>query len=78
MLASAARADLMRRRARVEALNGTLEALSPLNILERGYALVFDAEGNLIKEASSIAPGEDIRARVHRGVIDATVRKTST
>jgi exodeoxyribonuclease VII large subunit len=77
-LGSAARSALARRRAHYEGLHGKLEALSPLSILERGYALVFDAEGNLIKDASSVAPGEDIRARVHRGIIDATVRKTSS
>ncbi len=75
-LASAARADLGRRRARYEGLHGKLEALSPLNILERGYALVFDAKGSLIKDAATVSPGEEIRARVHRGVIDATVTKT--
>ena len=77
-LGSAARSALARRWAHYEGLHGKLEALSPLNILERGYALVFDAEGKLIKEASSVAPGEAIRARVHHGVIDATVKKTST
>ena len=76
VLASAARAHLMRRRAQVEALSGRLEALSPLNILERGYALVFDASGALVKNAEQVKPGEDIRARVHRGVIDATVKKS--
>jgi exodeoxyribonuclease VII large subunit len=75
-LVSAARADLMRRRARVEAISGRLEALSPLNILERGYALVFDAKGNLIKDASQAKAGDEIRARVSRGEIDATVKKT--
>jgi exodeoxyribonuclease VII large subunit len=74
-LASAARADLMRRRAQVEALSGRLEALSPLNILERGYALVFDAKGNLIKDAAQVKAGDEIRARVSRGEIEATVRK---
>jgi exodeoxyribonuclease VII large subunit len=76
-LISAARSDLMRRRARVEGLSGTLQALSPLNILERGYALVFDAAGNLVKDAAQIKAGDDIRARVSRGEIHATVRKTS-
>jgi exodeoxyribonuclease VII large subunit len=77
VLISAARADLAKRRARLEGVGGRLEALSPLNILERGYALVFDAGGRLVKDANSVAPGDEIRARVHRGNIDATVRKTS-
>jgi exodeoxyribonuclease VII large subunit len=76
-LAAAARSDLARRRARFEGLRGTLEALSPLSILERGYALVFDARGNLVKDAHQVRPGNEIRARVSRGTIAATVKKTS-
>lgn len=76
-LASAARADLMKRRSRLEGMRATLEALSPLSILERGYALVFDARENLVKDAQQVRPGDAIRARVHRGNIDATVTKTT-
>jgi exodeoxyribonuclease VII large subunit len=76
-LASAARSDLARRRARYQGLRATLEALSPLSILERGYALVFDARGNLVKDAQQVRPGNEIRARVSRGTIAATVKKTS-
>jgi exodeoxyribonuclease VII large subunit len=76
-LASAARSDLARRRARYEGLLATLEALSPLSILERGYALVFDAKGKLVKDARQVRPGNEIRARVSRGTIDATVKKTA-
>lgn len=76
-LASAARSDLARRRARFEGRRATLEALSPLSILERGYALVFDARGNLVKDAHQVKPGNEIRARVSRGMIAATVKKTT-
>jgi len=48
-----------------------------LNILERGYALVFDAKGNLVKDARQVRPGNEIRARMSRGTIDATVKKTA-
>jgi exodeoxyribonuclease VII large subunit len=76
-LASAARSELARRRARFEGLRATLDALSPLSILERGYALVFDARGNLVKDARQVKPGNEIRARVSRGTIAATVKKTT-
>jgi exodeoxyribonuclease VII large subunit len=52
-----------------------LEMLSPVAILERGYALVFDANGNLVKEAEQVNSGEEIRARLARGEILATVKK---
>ncbi len=76
-LAAAARSGLVRRRARWEGLHGRLRALSPLNILERGYALVFDQHGNLVKDADQVKPGQDIRARVSRGSIEATVKRSS-
>ncbi|MBZ5630524.1 MAG: exodeoxyribonuclease VII large subunit [Acidobacteriia bacterium] len=76
-LASAARANLMKHRARLDGSRGKLETLSPLNILERGYALVFDAKGILVKDAQQLRPGDEVRARLHRGNIDATVTKTT-
>ncbi|MGI9101005.1 MAG: exodeoxyribonuclease VII large subunit [Terriglobales bacterium] len=76
-LTSSARATLQRKRATLDALRGRLEALSPLSILERGYALVFDNSGKLIKDARQVSPGDEIRARLARGEIDATVKKIS-
>jgi exodeoxyribonuclease VII large subunit len=52
-----------------------LETLSPLAILERGYALVFNSSGNLIKDAGQVMVGEEITARMARGEIRATVKK---
>ena len=76
-LASAMRAGLKQAEARQQQLQAQLQALSPLNILERGYALVFDASGDLVKDASNVSPGEQIRARLHRGELSATITKTS-
>jgi exodeoxyribonuclease VII large subunit len=67
---------LARRRARLDHLTAQLQALSPTNILERGYALVFDADGNLVKDAAQQAPGNEIRAQVAKGKIVATVKRT--
>jgi exodeoxyribonuclease VII large subunit len=75
-LSATMRSRLQRMRSGVEQAQGKLNALSPLNILERGYALVFDAAGNLVKEAKQVKPGEEIRARVHRGQIRSKVEGT--
>jgi exodeoxyribonuclease VII large subunit len=75
-MAAAARNALMQKRARLERLTSQMEALSPVAILERGYALVFDANGKLVKDAEQVNAGEDIRARVARGEIEATVKKS--
>src|SRR5712671_3476751 len=46
---NAFRTQLAARRAHTERLAAQLEALSPMRILERGYALVFDQSGALVK-----------------------------
>ncbi len=76
-MGAAARSVLLQRRSRLERLASQMEALSPVAILDRGYALVFDAEGKLVKDADQLKVGEEIRARVARGEIAATVRGKS-
>ena len=49
--------------------------LSPIAILDRGYALVFDASGQLLKDANQLKAGDEIRARLSRGEVEATVKK---
>jgi len=75
-MAAAARNLLLQKSARLDRLTSQMEALSPVAILERGYALVFDTSGKLVKDAESVKTGDDIRARVARGEIEATVKKT--
>jgi exodeoxyribonuclease VII large subunit len=75
-MAAAVRNLLLQKRARLDRLTSQMEALSPVAILERGYALVFDASGKLVKDADSVKPGDEIKARVARGEIEATVRKS--
>jgi exodeoxyribonuclease VII large subunit len=74
-LGAAFRALLWQRRSRLERLAGSLEALSPVAILERGYALVFDAAGQLLKDSSTLKPGDDISARLAKGEIRAVVKR---
>ena len=66
---------LLTRRARWERSSVRLEELSPLKILDRGYALVFDSAGNLVKDAVQVNVGDEISARLARGIITATVKK---
>jgi|SRR5579863_5029757 len=73
-LMSAARNSLLERKVRLERVDTALRALSPLAILERGYALVFDASGKLLKDASRAKAGDQISARLANGTLDATVK----
>jgi exodeoxyribonuclease VII large subunit len=64
---------LMRHRSRLEQASGKLATLSPVAILERGYSLIFDAQGTLVTNTSQLSAGDAIRARLARGEFDARV-----
>jgi len=75
--AAAMRNQLLQNKVRLERMGRALEMLSPLAILERGYALVFDGTGRLVKDAAQVQAGQEISARLARGEIRATVKKTT-
>lgn len=60
-------------RERFERSLRTLNAVSPLATLERGYAIVTDTGTHVVTDASTLAPGVQIEARVARGSVRATV-----
>lgn len=75
-LTAAARARLLASCALLDRRTASLEALSPVAILNRGYALVFDSKGGLLKDAGRVKPGDEVSARLARGRIRARVRAT--
>jgi exodeoxyribonuclease VII large subunit len=66
---------LLRKRSRWERMYSSLEALSPTAILARGYALVFDDEGRLVKQAARLNPGDRVRAQLAQGEFTARVEQ---
>jgi len=53
---------------------GRLETLSPLSVLSRGYALVWDsARDRLVRKADDVKPGDRLRVRVSDGDLGAVV-----
>jgi exodeoxyribonuclease VII large subunit len=74
-MTSGMRTALLRRRAHFEQLGAQIEALSPLAILDRGYALVFDSSGQLLKDASQVKSGDEIAARLSKGSLTARVKE---
>jgi len=66
---------LLQQRVRTERMHTALESLSPLAILERGYALVFDSGGKLLKDPRGLSLGEEISARLAHGEIHAAVTR---
>ena len=54
-----------------------LHSVSPLATLERGYAIVVDAESDaVLVNAADARPGTDVRARLSKGELIATVKST--
>jgi exodeoxyribonuclease VII large subunit len=74
-LVSVMRNVLLQHRVRAERLQMALQSLSPLAILDRGYALVFDSEGKLLKDADATKVGDEISARLAHGRVQANVTK---
>jgi exodeoxyribonuclease VII large subunit len=74
---AAVRAILLRQRARIDQAQHQLKGLSPVAILERGYALVFDASGKLVKSSAQVAQGDEISARLAHGTFTAKVEQKS-
>ena len=75
-LAAATRTRLLECRGTLDRRTASLEALSPVAILNRGYALVFDAKGRLVKDAAGLNAGDDLSARLARGRVRARVTAT--
>jgi exodeoxyribonuclease VII large subunit len=74
-MAVAMRTALRRQRGRIEQIEGQLKELSPMAILERGYALVFDSSGKLVKSSGQVEKGDEISARLARGSLAARIEK---
>jgi exodeoxyribonuclease VII large subunit len=68
------RTRLTRRRSRWEQLAAKLSELSPLRILERGYAIVSNESG-ILKDAAAAPADSRIHVRLARGELDATVSR---
>ena len=66
-LAAAMRAVTDRENGRFAALAASLDALSPLRVLGRGYALAQTEDGTILRSAAQTAAGERIRVRLAQG-----------
>jgi len=60
----------------VATLTSQLEALSPLRVLERGYALVYGPDGKLLRSSTSVVAYDTIVARLAEGIVRAKVTST--
>lgn len=60
---------------RVELAAAALELVSPHAVLRRGYALVTDAQGAIVRSVSTLEPGRAVAVELADGTFDATVNR---
>jgi exodeoxyribonuclease VII large subunit len=77
-LQGAARARMTRARSRLSERVASLDAMSPLAVLARGYAIATSDSGKAIRQACEVAPGQKVSIRVHKGSFSATVDSAPT
>lgn len=51
-----------------------LDAMSPLKVLTRGYAVVQTADGGILKSVSQAAPGDSLSIRISDGIVHTEVK----
>ena len=72
--AMTARIDNAKRQLALRA--SSLDAMSPLKVLERGYAIAHDEHGRAIREAATVSVGDELRLRLWKGELDCRVEGT--
>ena len=72
-LLSAENQNIHRSKQRYIALTAKLDAMSPLKVLTRGYAMTQDEKGNLVRSVGQVAVGENLTVSLADGTIRATI-----
>ena len=72
-LGDLASALLARKRQRFAALTASLDAMSPLKVLGRGYAMARGADGTILKSWRDVTPGDAVQVTLGEGGFAATV-----
>ncbi len=75
-LLRAAQGRLGDRKRRLAMAESHLRQLSPLNVLSRGYAIVENSRGAVLRSSVETAPGDSLRVRLRQGELDAVVSHT--
>jgi exodeoxyribonuclease VII large subunit len=75
-LLAAAKRTFMNWQGRFGALAARIEGLSPLAVLGRGYSVTWDvSRTRIIRDAATLAPGDEVSVTLERGLFDARVTK---
>ena len=71
-------AKLQDGRKRLALAAATLDALSPLGVLQRGYAIAQDASGKLVRDAATVTAGDSVRVRLEKGLLHTRVEASES
>ncbi|HET9479262.1 MAG TPA: exodeoxyribonuclease VII large subunit [Pyrinomonadaceae bacterium] len=66
-------ASLQQARERLGLAAASLDALSPLAVLQRGYAIAQDASGKPLRDATSVNAGDEVAVRLAKGRLNTRV-----
>ena len=77
-LGYAASARLTGPRQRLGALAASLDAMSPLKVLGRGFAMATDSRGQILRRAGEVLPGDGITVTLAEGSLDCRVENVHT
>jgi len=66
---------LGRHKARLGNCVRTLQAISPLQTLERGYSITTDSQGKSIVNVKKLSEGDEIQTRLHKGRIISRIEQ---
>lgn len=69
-------ANLSRTNRRLDDCQLHLRQLSPLTVLSRGYAIVEDVTGHVLRSSGETSIGEKVRVRLHEGRLEAEITST--
>jgi exodeoxyribonuclease VII large subunit len=64
--------------AHYSALDARLHSLSPLAVLDRGYALVLNANGGVVRSTLQVTPGDRVMTRLSDGAFISRVESAAT
>ena len=69
--------NLDQRKQTLDRLASNLAHLNPLNILARGYSVITQPNGQIVRDAHALTQGETVNLRFHRGSATSEIKTTS-
>ncbi len=72
------RKQLLNSGSRLAHLAQMLDSLSPLGTLQRGYAIVTDGNGKVLRNTSDVSVGDAVEARLAQGLLGLVVQSVES